>query len=70
VHVAATRDGCTKKHPASEFRQGDVVMMRHTLDFGSPLPSGWTELAEQTPDWGRFIDRFGFRPGSPTRPSR
>ncbi len=38
-------------------------MMRHTLDFGSPLPPGWTTLDDKNPYWDRFTDRFGFRPG-------
>ncbi len=41
-------------------------MMRHTLDFGSPLPPGWTTLDEKLRSqyWDRFTDRFGFRPGT------
>lgn len=38
-------------------------MMRYTLDFGSPLPPGWTVLEDQSRYWDRFTDRFGFRPG-------
>ncbi|MGX6513391.1 hypothetical protein [Rhodococcus sp. SJ-2] len=39
-------------------------MVRHTLDFGSPLPPGWTTLDEKhrSQYWDRFTDRFGFRP--------
>ncbi|WP_064257441.1 DUF2716 domain-containing protein [Rhodococcus sp. HS-D2] len=41
-------------------------MMRHTLDFGNPLPPGWTILGEKhrSQYWDRFTDRFGFRPGT------
>lgn len=45
-------------------------MMRHTLDFGSPLPPGWTTLDDKNPYWDRFTDRFGFRLGSPSRIGR
>lgn len=38
-------------------------MMRHTLDFGSPLPPGWTTLDDQNRYWDQFTDRFRFRPG-------
>lgn len=29
-------------------------MIRHTLDFDSPLPPGWTTLANQDRYWDRF----------------
>lgn len=38
-------------------------MMRRTLNFGSPLPNGWTTLEDENRYWDRFTDRFGFRPG-------
>lgn len=38
-------------------------MMRYTLDFGSPLPPGWTALEDQNRYWDLFTGRFGFRPG-------
>ncbi|MFG1781390.1 DUF2716 domain-containing protein [Rhodococcus oryzae] len=40
--------------------------MRYTLDFGNPLPPGWTELPEDDRHrhWIAFTDRVGgFRPG-------
>lgn len=41
-----------------------AAKIRHTLDFGSPLPPGWTTLDNQDRYWDRFTDRFGFRPGT------
>jgi hypothetical protein len=42
------------------------VMMRRTLDFGSPLPNGWRLLTanEDRTYWAAFTDKFGeLRPG-------
>ncbi|MBB3038168.1 DUF2716 domain-containing protein [Hoyosella altamirensis] len=39
-------------------------MMRHTLNFATPLPPGWAELEDQRWYWERFTDKFGFRPGT------
>lgn len=39
-------------------------MMRHTLDFGSLLPPGWSVLDDKQQHWDRFTDLFGFRPGT------
>lgn len=36
--------------------------MRHTLDFGSPLPPGWIELVDQEPYWDRFTDAASAQP--------
>jgi len=37
-----------------------------TMDFGSTIPIGWTELdrTEQTQHWSVFNSKFGFRPGT------
>lgn len=36
--------------------------MKYTLDFGRPLPPGWTELAERDRYWAAFTSKFEFRP--------
>lgn len=41
-------------------------MMRATLDFGNPLPAGWSVLsaADRSKAWAMFATRFGeLRPG-------
>ncbi|NIL91695.1 hypothetical protein RhoFasSB10_04044 [Rhodococcus fascians] len=37
-----------------------------TMDFGSALPIGWTELDRSVTSehWSRFDNKFGFRPGT------
>lgn len=37
-----------------------------TMDFGSTLPTGWTELDRAADDvhWSAFVSKFGFRPGT------